>query len=464
MKKIVIIGAGYVGLITAVCFARKGHKILLVENHKDRIRALLDGKAPFFEPGLSPLLTQAIESKQITFVEEISFAMAEEPELVFSCVGTPPADDGSADLSYVWQVMTQIATSLKSYAVIINKSTVPVSTARRTKKLIQGVLKQRGVSIDFDVASVPEFLREGNAVNDCISPDRVVVGVDSEKARKVLLGLYKDFLQTSDQFIAMNFESAEMTKYASNLMLATRISFMNQLSLFADAVGADIAQVQNGMSRDRRIGPSFLNAGIGYGGSCFPKDVQAAIHMAKEANTPLTIAQEVEDANQAQRAAFMKRIFEHYGPELSSKRCGIWGLSFKPDTDDVRCSPAQTVVAEMSDKCQSVLAYDPLAIETFKSEYSGPAVSYAKSAEDVLENSDFLIILTEWSVFKQTQLNEFLKLADRTIFDGRNCFEPYDMILTGISYFTVGRNVYSSPPEALEIAHHDLKERAAGGQ
>lgn len=458
VKTIAVIGAGYVGLVTGACFAQQGNTVIMVEKDQEKIAALLNGQVPFYEPGLNHIVAHGIENKKISFVTEIAQALSYKPEIIFSCVGTPSAHDGSADLSYVWQVATEIGQHLTQYSLIVNKSTVPVGTVKAVTDRIQNELDRRGLMITFDVASNPEFLKEGDAVNDFLKPDRVVVGVSSEQAKKLLYELYKPLLEQDDQFIAMNPSSAELTKYAANGMLATRISFMNQIALFADTVGADIDAVKRGIATDKRIGKQFINAGIGYGGSCFPKDVKALIHMGIEHHQPMTLMQEVDNVNNKQRAIFIDKIMNYYQGSLSGKKIGIWGLAFKPETDDIRCAPAIDVINKLLEQNATIYAYDPVAMDNMKKLYKN-SVNFCESAEIVLQNVDALVILTEWKQFIHTDPLMFAKLTDLVVFDGRNCFNPILMNNLGISYVNVGRNnvdKYHRPQQSRKKNHHEI--------
>lgn len=446
MKTVVVIGAGYVGLVTGACFAQKGIRVVIVENNQDKIDQLLQGNIPFYEPNLGTIVTEAIDKKTLTFESNIQNGMAHNPTIIFSCVGTPSLDNGAADLSFVEYAAHEIGMHLKNYALIVNKSTVPVATAQKVKVIISQALAQRGVAIDFDVASNPEFLKEGDAVNDFLHPDRIVVGVDSEKAQQLLYDLYKPFLTSDSQFLSMNVPSAELTKYASNAMLATRISFMNQLAHLADMVSADIDQVKRGMAKDRRIGPYFLNAGIGYGGSCFPKDVSALVHMGKEYQFPMTLAQEVENINHFQRVWFINKMSTKYGPALGKKVVGILGLSFKPETDDIRCAPSLDLIKDLLAKGTRIIACDPVAEQNIKMLF-GDKITFVATAHEVLIQADCAVILTEWKDFLALKPQDFLPLKDKMVFDGRNCFDPQMMRAAGIEYFSVGRNSVGKMPE-----------------
>ena len=439
MRKIVIVGAGYVGLVTGPCFAKKDNFVIVVERDSKKIDALLNGKVPFYEPGLDSLVFWAIENKKIVFVNNVQAALQQNPEIIFSCVGTPSMPDGSADLSAIFAVAEEVGKSLDDYCLFINKSTVPVGTAKKVENIISEQLKNRNIEVEFDVASNPEFLKEGSALDDFLIPDRVVVGVKTKKAENILRQLYKPFLKDKSQFLVMNSASSELTKYASNSMLATRISFMNQLALLADNVGADIADVRLGMSKDVRIGPSFLNAGIGYGGSCFPKDVKALTFMGKEYNLPMTLINSVDQINDDQRVWFANEILNYYGDKIIQKHVGIWGLAFKPETDDIRCAPSIDIIKKLLGKNVKITVYDPVAMENIKNIF-GDKINFAKTSQEVLAKTDFLLILTEWKEFFKYGPKDFYQLKDKVVFDGRNCFDPLVMCNNGIKYFTVGRN------------------------
>ncbi len=439
VRTIAVIGAGYVGLVTGACFAQKGNRVIVVENNRTKIDQLLSGAVPFYEPGLDVLVSSGISEKTLIFVNNIASALEYKPEIIFSCVGTPPLDNGAADLSFVWNVAREIGKSITDYCVVVNKSTVPVGTAQKVKQLILNELKIRGIDISFDVASNPEFLKEGDALSDFLQPDRVVVGVESDRAKLILEALYKPFLHNEGQFICMNIPSAELTKYASNAMLATRISFMNQIAGIADCVGADVEQVKLGMSKDRRIGASFLNAGIGYGGSCFPKDVKALIHTGSEVGYEMSLVKEVDNVNEMQRINFINKIMDFYNKNIQQKVFGVWGLAFKPETDDIRCAPSIDVIKSLLANGAKVIAYDPVAISNVKAELKD-SISYAKTSQEVLEAADSLIILTEWKEFTKTNIINFTRLKNKTVFDGRNCFDPILMNSAGITYLTIGRN------------------------
>ncbi|MFH1461710.1 MAG: UDP-glucose/GDP-mannose dehydrogenase family protein [bacterium] len=459
MSRIAVVGAGYVGLVTGVCFAQKYNFVTIIEKDKSKISSLMAGRVPFYEPGLDLLLKNAIEQNKIVFVDSIKKALLEKPQVIFSCVGTPSLPDGDADLSAVWDVATKVGQNMHDYVLFINKSTVPVGTAKKVKSIISQELKKRNLGVAFDVASNPEFLKEGNALNDFLMPDRVVVGVRSSKANDILKIIYKPFISKKDQFISMNIESAELTKYASNAMLATRISFMNQLAILADKVGADIFEVKNGMAKDSRIGSAFLNSGIGYGGSCFPKDVKALVKMGEKNNQPMSLVAQVDQVNDEQRNSFIDKIIDYYGRNLADKKIGIWGLAFKPETDDIRYAPAIDVIKKMLDYGAEIVAYDPQAQNNIKNIF-GDKIKF-NSAQNILNSSNFLIILTEWKEFLNYEPSDFSVLKDKVVFDGRNCFEPVDMKQNGIKYFNVGRNSIDNIIESKKdlILKEDFKEK-----
>lgn len=450
MKNIAVIGAGYVGLVTGACFAQKGNKVTIIENNQDKIDQLLAGKIPFYEPYLATIVTDALAKKTITFVTNIRAGLAQKPDIIFSCVGTPSLPNGAADLSYVEAAAREIGATLDHYVLVVNKSTVPVGTAHKVKAIILQELAARNIDIPFDVASNPEFLKEGDAVNDFLMPDRIVVGIESEIAASILHELYQPFITSQHQFITMSIASAELTKYASNAMLATRISFMNQLAHLADQVGADIEQIKLGMAKDKRIGAHFLNAVIGYGGSCFPKDVAALVHTGAQHHSPMTLVKEVENVNLSQRVHFIHQITSHYGPALATKTVGIWGLAFKPETDDIRCSPAIDVITTLLEQGANIVAYDQEATKNIQAIF-GDAITYAPTAQAVLEQADFLVIITDWKEFVTTPISTFTKLKDKVVFDGRNCFSPYDMAAHGIAYVCVGRNTIIGTPTAKKL-------------
>ena len=444
MKKMVVIGAGYVGLVTAVCFAVKGHHVIVVERNLSRIAFLQLGQAPFYEPGLEELLRQALGMGTIQFYADLSQALDTEPEVVFCCVGTPSQRDGVVDLTDVWAVVVEVARNAKGRMLFVQKSTVPVGTSSKTEEMFSNIFKNCGHAFDFAIASNPEFLREGNAIFDFMNPDRVVFGVRSAWAEHLLIELYAPFVKDPvSQLLGMTLESSEMTKYVANTMLAARISFMNQMALLADKVGADIADVERGVGSDARIGKQFLKAGLGYGGSCFPKDIKGLIHLGRLCDVDMSFATCVEKINDDQIKEFLARIYMHYDTSLINKKVGVWGVAFKPETDDIRCSPAIEVLKALEDKVQELVVYDPVALEPLKHSYPQMRLTYAQSASEVLRKVDFLIICTDWHAFVAYTPTELAVLKDRVVFDGRNIFDPHAMAAAGISYYPVGRCVTS---------------------
>lgn len=444
MKKIVVIGAGYVGLVTAVCFAVKGHQVIVVERNLSRIAFLELGQAPFYEPGLEELLRQALGMGTIQFFADLSQALETQPEVVFCCVGTPSQRDGVVDLTDVWAVVVEVARNAKGRMLFVQKSTVPVGTSSKTEEMFTNIFKNCGHAFDFAIASNPEFLREGNAIFDFMNPDRVVFGVRSSWAERVMIELYTTFVKDpAAQLLGMSLESSEMTKYVANTMLASRISFMNQMALLADKVGADIADVERGVGSDVRIGKHFLKAGLGYGGSCFPKDIKGLIHLGRLCDVDMSFATCVEKINDEQIQAFLDRIYLHYDTSLVNKKVGVWGIAFKPETDDIRCSPAIEVLKALEDKVQELVVYDPVALEPLKQSYPQMRLTYAQSPSEVLRKVDFLIICTEWHTFTAYTPAELAVLKDRVVFDGRNIFDPHAMAAAGIAYYPVGRCVTS---------------------
>ena len=439
MKKIAVIGAGYVGLVTAACLAQKNNFVTVIERDLQKITSLLNGKVPFYEPGLDNLIMSAIQTKHLIFVNNITQALEDEPEIIFSCVGTPSQEDGSADLSYVWHAAEEIGKSLKTYALVVNKSTVPVGTAQRVQQLIQSELDKRSSTLSFSVASNPEFLKEGDAINDFLMPDRIIVGVDSERALRLLTDLYYPFLSHGAPLVSMTVPSAELTKYASNAMLATRISFMNQMALLADKLGADINDVKKGMALDKRIGGAFLNSGIGYGGSCFPKDVRALVHMGASNGQRMSLVEEVDHVNEMQKQTFISRILQHYHNDVANKKIGIWGLAFKPETDDIRCAPAIDVINKLLSLGAYVIAYDPAATANMQALFKD-TVTFVKTADDVIKQADCLVVLTEWQEFLHVDFEKLTVLKDTVVFDGRNCYPPEQLSHYGITYITMGRS------------------------
>ncbi len=436
--KIAVIGTGYVGLVSGTCFAETGIQVTCVDVNGKKIENLKKGVVPIYEPGLERLVKNNLEKKRLSFSTSLKDSII-DCEAIFIAVGTPPSEDGSADLQYVINVAREIGRNMTDYLVVITKSTVPINTSEKVRESVADELNKRGVNIEFDVASNPEFLKEGAAVNDFLKPDRIVVGTDSERAEKILHRLYKPFLLNGHPVITMDIRSAEMTKYAANAMLATKISFMNEIANLCEEVGADVNMVRKGIGSDPRIGNKFIYPGVGYGGSCFPKDVKALVRTAKQYNTPLRILQSVEDANDYQKTVIGKKVISHFGGYLDGKLIAVWGLSFKPETDDMREAPSLVIIDTLLKAGAEVTAYDPVAVEEAQ-RLMGNKIRYAKDRHEALLDAHALIIVTEWSEFRMPNYRMMEKLMkEKVIFDGRNIYEPSEMLEYGFSYYSIGR-------------------------
>ncbi|MDR3309030.1 MAG: UDP-glucose/GDP-mannose dehydrogenase family protein, partial [Tannerella sp.] len=396
--KIAIVGTGYVGLVTGTCFAEMGTEVCCVDIDADKINRLKNGIIPIYEPGLEELVLKNMRNGRLSFTTDLTETL-DTVDVLFSAVGTPPDENGSADLKYVLEVARTVGRNMKNYILVVTKSTVPVGTAQKIKQAIVEEQTRRGVSIEFDIASNPEFLKEGAAVKDFMNPDRVVVGVETERAQKLMTGLYRPFLLNNFPVIFMDVPSAEMTKYAANAMLATRISFMNEIANLCETVGADVAMVRKGIGSDSRIGRSFLYAGCGYGGSCFPKDVKALIKTASEHGHEMRILQAVEDVNDEQKYILFRKLNAYYQGELNGKRIALWGLAFKPETDDMREAPALGIIDELLKAGCEVSAFDPVAVEETHRRL-GDSIRYATDIYDAVEGADALLLLTEWKEFR----------------------------------------------------------------
>ncbi len=440
--KISVIGTGYVGLVSGVCFAQMGNKVTCVDIDENKIAKLEKGIIPIYEPGLEDMTLENYKKGTLKFTTNATEAIASSL-ISFIAVGTPMGQDGSADLQYVLAVAKKIGQSMQDYIVVVDKSTVPVGTAEKVRATIQEELDKRGVSITFDVVSNPEFLKEGAAINDFMHPDRVVIGAESEKALEVMRELYAPFMKHHDRFIAMDIKSAEMTKYAANAMLATKISFMNEMSQICERVGADINKVRNGIGSDSRIGYSFIYPGCGYGGSCFPKDVQALAKTAKDFGYTPRILDAVEAVNYAQKYVISNKVITRFGENLEGKTFGVWGLSFKPETDDMREASAITIINELTSRGANIIAYDPKARHEAQTHYlkGNDKVSYVDSKYDALKDADAVILVTEWQEFRSPDFDEIKKLLKTPIFfDGRNQFAKEKMAKMGFEYFQIGVN------------------------
>ena len=436
---IAIVGTGYVGLVSGTCFADTGANVTCVDVDAGKIERLKNGEIPIYEPGLDELVKKNVAAGRLKFTTDLT-AVLDDVQIVFSAVGTPPDEDGSVDLKYVLQVARTIGQNLNHYVVVVTKSTVPVGTARKVRKAIEEELAKRGVDVPFDVASNPEFLKEGNAIKDFMSPDRVVVGVESEQAKKVLTKLYKPFLINNFRVIFMDIPSAEMTKYAANSMLATRISFMNDIANLCERVGADVNMVRAGIGADTRIGRKFLYAGCGYGGSCFPKDVKALIKTADQNGYSMEVLKAVERVNERQKSILfdkLKRAFD--GESLEGKTIALWGLSFKPETDDMRESTALVMIGLLLEAGCTVRAYDPVAMAECKRRI-GDSISYCRDMYDAVLEADALLLLTEWKEFRLPTWGVIRKAMRRPlVIDGRNIFDSEELEENGFEYHCIGK-------------------------
>ena len=436
--KIAIVGTGYVGLVTGTCFAEMGTEVFCVDVNTEKIENLKKGIIPIYEPGLEDLVHRNQQAGRLHFTTDLTECL-DEVEVLFSAVGTPPDEDGSADLKYVLEVARTVGRNMKKHILVVTKSTVPVGTAKKVRRAIQEELDKRGVEIEFDVASNPEFLKEGAAISDFMSPDRVVVGVESERAEELMTRLYRPFLLNNFRVIFMDVPSAEMTKYAANAMLATRISFMNDIANLCEIIGADVNMVRKGIGSDNRIGNRFLYAGIGYGGSCFPKDVKALINTAKQNNYPMRILQAVEEVNDEQKSLLFHKLEKHFNGDLKGKRIAIWGLAFKPETDDMREAPSLVLIEKLLAAGCEVYAYDPVAVEESKRRI-GDAIHYAKDIYDAVVDADALMLVTEWKEFRMPSWSAIKKLmATPLVLDGRNIYDIKEMEENGFVYHCIGR-------------------------
>lgn len=443
--KIVVIGTGYVGLVTGTCFAERGNHVTCVDIDQTKIDSLHKGILPIYEPGLDELVKTNVEEERLFFNTSLADVI-DGAELIFIAVGTPPGEDGSADLQYVLGVASDIGRHLTNYAVIVDKSTVPVGTADKVTAAIQSELDKRNSDISFDVASNPEFLKEGAAIEDFMRPDRVVIGTKTDKAAELMHDLYKPFVRNHQHIIIMGIRDAEMTKYTANSMLATKISFMNEIANLCDILGVDVENVRQGIGSDSRIGFSFIYPGCGYGGSCFPKDVQALIRTANSVDYDAMILKAVEQRNNQQKYRLFEKITDRYGKDLSGMTFALWGLAFKPGTDDMREAPSKIILHELIAAGAKVVAYDPVASEIAQQElpkewFNHGHLTLVEHQYDVLPNVDALILVTEWKPFNNPDFERMKELMkSHVIFDGRNQYEPKLMHKLGFSYLTIGRD------------------------
>ncbi|MBN2743461.1 UDPglucose 6-dehydrogenase [Breznakibacter xylanolyticus] len=436
--KIAVVGTGYVGLVTGTCFAETGINVTCVDIDETKISKLKSGIIPIYEPGLDQLVLQNVEKGRLHFTTNVRESI-EQSELVFIAVGTPPGEDGSADLRHVLEVARQVGRFMTNYLVVVTKSTVPIGTAVKVKAAIQDELQKRGVELDFDVASNPEFLKEGNAIDDFMKPDRIVVGTETEQAQKVLSKLYKPFTLNGHPILFMDVPSAEMTKYAANAMLATKISFINDIANLCELVGADISMVRQGIGSDARIGNKFIYAGAGYGGSCFPKDVKAIIKTAESYGYRLRLLEAVDNINEDQKKILVKKISQHFKNHLEGKTFAVWGLSFKPHTDDMREAPSVVIIKKLIKAGAKVKVYDPVAMHEAQKVF-GNTIEYGKDPYDVLIDADALVLITEWPEFRILNYKILEKLLkNKVVFDGRNIYDMAEMTENGFDYYGIGR-------------------------
>lgn len=437
--KLAVVGAGYVGLVTGACFAEMGNQVACVEADAARLAQLQGGKAPIHEPGLAPLMQANAAAGRLAFTDDLAEALA-DAEVAFIAVGTPPQEDGGADVSQVLAVAAQIGDALAEPLVVAGKSTVPVGTADQVRSVIAERLAARGADIPFDVASNPEFLREGSAVNDFMYPDRIVIGAVSQRSLSVLEELYEPFCKKQARIQRVGLRDAEMIKYAANAMLATRISLMNEIALLCDALGVDVEKVRLGLGSDPRIGPAFLYPGCGYGGSCLPKDLRALIRMAEAAGMEGGILEAVERRNQSQQLLLVDKICERFGQDLAGRRFALWGLAFKPNTDDIRSAPALAMARALSERQAQVVAYDPQAMPRAREALAGTGVRFVEDPYEATEGADALLVATDWRQFKQPDFPRLAKqLKGAAIFDGRNLYNPQRCADQGLAYIAIGR-------------------------
>ncbi|WP_291859880.1 UDP-glucose/GDP-mannose dehydrogenase family protein [Marinilabilia sp.] len=437
--KISIVGTGYVGLVTGTCFADTGVNVTCVDIDEKKINNLKKGVVPIYEPGLETMIKNNVEKGRLHFSTSLKDSL-DQAEVIFIAVGTPPGEDGSADLRHVIAVASEIGKHITQSIVVVTKSTVPIGTAEKVRAAIKAEMDKRSADIPFYVASNPEFLKEGNAIDDFLKPDRIVVGTDSEEAEKVIRRLYKPFLLNNHPILFMDIPSAELTKYAANSMLATKISFMNDMANLCELVGADVNMVRKGIGSDSRIGNKFIYPGIGYGGSCFPKDVKAIIRTAKTYNYPLRLLEAVENINEDQKRIIAAKVKNYFNNDVKGKTFALWGLSFKPNTDDMREAPSIIIVKELIEAGAKIKAYDPVAMNEAKKEM-GNAITFGQDPYDVLIDADGLLLLTEWPEFRIPNYNVMSKLMNhKVVFDGRNIYDMNEMNENGFDYFGIGRS------------------------
>jgi len=436
--KITIVGTGYVGLVSGTCLAETGVNVQCIDTDSPKIDNLNKGIIPIYEPGLAPMLKRNVEAGRLKFSTDLKQAL-EDSQAVLIAVGTPPGEDGSADLKHVLAVAEEIGRYMTDYKLVITKSTVPIGTAEKIRIKISEELSKRKVIIDFDVASNPEFLKEGDAVNDCMRPDRIIVGTDSEKAFKIIEKLYKPFVLNGHPVIYMDIPSAEMTKYAANAILATKISFINDMANLCEKVGADINMVRRGIGSDSRIGNKFIYAGLGYGGSCFPKDVKAIIKTASDYGYDLKVMKAVDEVNESQKESLFYKVHKYFDENIKGRKIGLWGLSFKPNTDDMREAASLTLIQKFLEYGADITAYDPVAMDEARRRL-GNSISYAEDSYGAVIDADALVLVTEWNEFRNPNWTVIRKIMkNRVVFDGRNIYEREILEQSGFDYFGIGR-------------------------
>ncbi len=436
--RIIVVGTGYVGLVTGACFAESGVNVTCVDNNPEKIRQLRDGAVPIYEPGLESIIRRNVEKKRLNFTTQLKEGL-EGAEVIFVAVGTPPGEDGSADLKHVLEVAREIGSVITDYVVVVTKSTVPVGTSEKIRKAIQAELDKRKADIRFDMASNPEFLKEGAAVDDFLKPERIVIGIDNEKTAEIMKRLYMPFVLNNHPILFMDIASAEITKYAANAMLATRISFINEIANLCDILGADINHVRKGIGSDSRIGSKFIYPGSGYGGSCFPKDVKAIIKTAHDNGYELNVIKAVEKANEYQKNIIFRKMNSHFKNDLKNKVIGIWGIAFKPKTDDIREASSLVLIEQLLEAGAKIKAYDPAAMHEAK-KLLGNKIVFCSDPYEAIEGADAMALMTEWSEF---HLPEFARMAqmmkNKVIFDGRNIYDPAELKKLGFLYYGIGR-------------------------
>lgn len=439
---IAIVGTGYVGLVSGSCFSEMGINVTCIDIDSKKIESLCNGIIPIYEPGLEEIVKKNRANGRLSFSTSLASCI-DSCDAVFIAVGTPPGEDGSADLQYVLEVARTFGRLIRKYTLLVTKSTVPIGTANRVKETVREEIEKRGEDIPFDVASNPEFLKEGSAIKDFMSPDRIVIGVDSLRAKELMERMYRPFQLNNYRVIMMDILSAEMTKYAANAMLATRISFMNEMARLCEATGANIDKVRAGIASDSRIGSKFLYPGCGYGGSCFPKDVKALVKTGEEHGVKMEVIASVEHVNQLQKRVVFEKLLKAFDGNLKGKRIAVWGLSFKPETDDMREAPSVVIIRLLLEAGAEVTAYDPVAMDESKNRYLGDSIKYAASQYEAVEGADALVLVTEWKLFRVIDWNRLKKaMKGRIVVDGRNIYSADEMRDNGFRYYSIGKKAY----------------------